>query len=946
MWVKTDLSVEVERVVPQGNDSTRSTVSGTRRSIVEVRAGQAYLGETRMPMGSRALALLEVLLRANGELVTKDQILNEVWPDLIVEENNIQVQISTIRRHLGHYRDCLTTVSGRGYRLTPPPCPALPDASHAHDDQGALEAAAQVAVRSRAAWPGTSRILFGREEAIDQIRAAFDAHRLVTLTGAGGIGKTVLSLAVGATLRNAHARRVCFAELVSLSSAKEIEDALRRCIEEPLDSRIALSDVAPCLDRSIDVLVLDNAEHLIDDVARIVDVLLKHAQALKILVTSREPLSLVGESVVRVEPLPIPCDGASKQQLAACPAVALFVRQMSDAREPDSIDIAELSAIAEVCRRLDGIPLAIELAAARAKSLGVQGVRDRLHDRFDMLTNGRRNVVPHHKALRATFDWSYDLLDDTSQRLFCRLGVFSGAFSLEALCAVACDTHLPLMHALDAVGELVAKSLLNAEFDGPVIRYRLLESTRSYALERLAIDDDIPLIQGRRVRYVADHLAKCRDLEGGRNRIDVDEMRASSDWALKHDDVSLGVSITVGLTRALMQCGALEEAARRAEQALEAMSKTRDASQGGQNPREAMELRAVLALTLPHVSGASQRSVQLWKEVMHFALQCGDGIDVARASWGLWNAHMFGADIEAALEVANSLSRYANTDAHAWQGALAQAMTSVSLHCQGLHEAARHIAQRVLAHLEARADENDRIKAVASDPRAVCYSVLARIDWVQGASNDTIMSSIEKAIGLIDPVTMEPWLSHTLGMVAAPIAFLAGDTQRGDHYLRILRSQSSLHGFKPWQDYCECLSGLAAVISGDLRGGVSQLEQGLERLTSYGFRRFVMPFQIAYAEVLINTARPDAAIERLNGIREFCESHGEWMFVPEIERMLGLAWLAMALDLPKRSAKRLDHFDRAREAFCRAERLARKQDAHLFATRAASCMSNLVLAEQ
>ncbi|WP_244831201.1 winged helix-turn-helix domain-containing protein [Caballeronia sp. TF1N1] len=437
-----------------------------------------------MSVGSRAFDILVVLAKAEGRLVTKDELMSAVWPRTVVEENNIQVHLSSLRKNLGSDRDIIVTVPGRGYRLTRrtvrPSCP------HAE---------------ARFARPE----LIGREDALARISTMLAATQVLTLVGAGGIGKSALALEAARQWTAARAEPIFFADLARLDHPRSVQEAIARACGLPEHEPLDFSSLP---ERGL--VFIDNAEHVIAHAAQIVDALAAANDGIRVLVTSREPLRIMSETLYRVDPLDVPRAGSTDAQALEHASVRLFLRRGRAVQRNLGDDSAQIGRIGTICRRLDGNPLAIELATARLAALGLEDIHRRLNDRMSMLAGGYRTALPRHQTLRANFDWSYGPLAAQEKTLLRRMAVFEDSFSFEALCAVAWDDGLALATVIDAASELAAKSLLIVEYDGPVVRYRLSESMRAYALERLAAEDDSTAIAGRLARY----LEHCVDFSG------------------------------------------------------------------------------------------------------------------------------------------------------------------------------------------------------------------------------------------------------------------------------------------------------------------------------------------------------------------------------------------------------------------------------------------------
>jgi predicted ATPase/class 3 adenylate cyclase len=341
-------------------------------------------------------------------------------------------------------------------------------------------------------------VFVGRDEERAEIAALVRDHRLVTLTGSGGIGKTRTSLHVAADLLDGSGDGVWFVELAGITNATFLASTIAMTMnlslassEEPTRALIAE------LERKRVLLVLDNCEHLIEPVARLVGAILRACANVTILASSRQALGIAGEIVYRLPSLSIPT------------AISLFVDRARLHTRSFELNDANEPIVAEICRRLDGIPLAIELAAARVHVLGVRDLRRRLDERFRVLTGNARDVLPRQATLRALVDWSYDLLDDRERRLFERLGIFATGFMLEGAQAVSVP-DLDAFDAIEVLGSLVDKSLVLAEPRGDAQRYRLLESTRVYAREKLVASGELHHARLGQLRYLRDSFADAR----------------------------------------------------------------------------------------------------------------------------------------------------------------------------------------------------------------------------------------------------------------------------------------------------------------------------------------------------------------------------------------------------------------------------------------------------
>jgi predicted ATPase/DNA-binding winged helix-turn-helix (wHTH) protein len=443
-------------------------------------------------MSGRALEILVALVERAGQTVGTHELLARVWHHGTVEQGTLRVHIAALRRTLGqgepdvHY---VENVSGRGYRFAAPVSRLLgmadgsavpPNTASAETVSGASDASGY---RSDNV-PALLTRMVGREQALSLLIARVPQRRWVTLTGPGGIGKTTMALSVAAALAPSYPHGVCFVDLAALSEPREVAAALGTALG--LTAPDALPELLGFLrDKSI-LLVLDNCEHLIEAAAGLVEKLLQGTHGVHVLATSREPLRAEGEYLHRLGPLPTPeADSALMGAAAlAYPAIELFVERAEASLDTFTLEDAEVPLIARICRQLEGNPLAIELAAAWVDSLGLRGLAASLDQGWHLSIKGRRTALPRHQTLRATHDWSYELLTPAEQVLLRRVTAFVGGFDLAAAQALAADgTEEAAAELSERLTTLVAKSLLVTDVAGERLLYRLPDTLRVYLLE-------------------------------------------------------------------------------------------------------------------------------------------------------------------------------------------------------------------------------------------------------------------------------------------------------------------------------------------------------------------------------------------------------------------------------------------------------------------------------
>jgi non-specific serine/threonine protein kinase len=413
--------------------------------VLEPAERRLFVNGTVTPIAGRAFDLLLLLVERAGGLVTKDEIFDRVWAGLVVEENNIQVQISALRKLVGS--ETVQTVPGRGYRFV-----------------GAVEAVGvdepRAAIRTNLPRPLTAFI--GNRDHVDRCARLLHATRLLTVTGAGGLGKTRLSVETASACIDDYSDGVWFVDLAPITDPTLVSQAVALVVgvAEQATERLMEAIERFIMNRRV-LLILDSCEHLLRGCAEVAFALLQGCAHLTILATSREPLHVRGESVYPLPALPVPdmAGSLTLDDVASYDAVRLFVERARSVQPEFRLTEDNLRAVCEICARVDGIPLALELAAARARVLSMEAIAKRLSDRFRLLKSSDTTAPSRQQALRATIDWSYDLLDAFEKRLFQRLAVFVGGWTLPAAAAV-CSDGIDHAAVFDFHDQLVDKSLV------------------------------------------------------------------------------------------------------------------------------------------------------------------------------------------------------------------------------------------------------------------------------------------------------------------------------------------------------------------------------------------------------------------------------------------------------------------------------------------------------
>ena len=528
--------------------TSNSTYAFSGFRLLAVRR-QLWSGDHAVKLGSRAFDLLVVLVERRERVVGKDELLDLVWPGQDVGEANLAVQVMALRKALGP--GAIATVAGRGYRFTLPVAAACEFSS-------ALVAPVWPSPRNN--LPAWLDELIGRTAELQALEDLIERHSLVCVMGPGGVGKTLLARHVAARLQDRLASGPCWIELAPLSDpalvAASVAQVLRIAHAPQRDAAVA---VATVLRSSPALLILDNAEHVVEGVVALALALRERAPQAKLLVTSQEPLRLPGEQLMRLEPLNLPLDD-SLEGARHSGAVALFEARARRHTPHFQVRADNRATVVELCRRLDGIPLAIELAAARLPLLGLEELCARLGERLKILASDGRMHLPRHQTLRATLDWSHDLLNAAQQRLLRRLSVFAGGFTLATAQHLATDESADGWAVLETLGTLVDRSIVVSDGQ-PMPRLRLLETTRLYALERLSAAVEEARFRERHARAMDsllrvpsdDHrLWRTPPAPAPALVAELDNARAALDWAGACSDDELTISLAAGASHVFL----------------------------------------------------------------------------------------------------------------------------------------------------------------------------------------------------------------------------------------------------------------------------------------------------------------------------------------------------------------------------------------------------------
>ncbi|EJB06055.1 non-specific serine/threonine protein kinase [Rhizobium leguminosarum] len=834
-----------------------------------------------VPIGSRAFEIIETLVQSAGELVTKDDLMQRVWPGIVVEDNTVQVHMSAIRKAFGPDRNMLKTVSGRGYRL-------LGDWMIRQDSSPAepvmSERARPTEYAFRTNIPVATSALVGREVAVQEVGDLISAFRVVTLIGPGGIGKTVLATELARKLFPTLKGDVLFVELVSLSDPDLVPSTVAHILNLQLHSDGTSPElVARAVGDRRMLLILDNCEHMIDAAATMAETLVHLCPNVSVLATSRELLRIEGECAYQVPTLDVPEEGGeSFDDVVSCSAVQLFIARTRSLRADFQPQGDKLAAIAAICRHLDGIPLAIEFAAARAATLGIEQVAGRLADRFVLLTGGRRTALPRHQTLRAALDWSYELLPETERRLLRHLAIFPAGFTIDAATAVMNDQESSV--AL-GISNLISKSLVSLDGSEAAPRWRLLETVRVYAREKLAFNRECDQSIRRLAEFcltlfapfgTESELQVAID-DFGRYAREVDNLRAALNWAFSQDgDHALGVELAATASDFWVAMSLVAEAC---EWACTALDQIGEAA----GTHRELVLQCNLGFALIYTQGMSQRTYEILSRALTLAREIEDFDCQQRATCGLWlfsarsgalnEALAFARDYEAVARARNLESR-----------ATAAWLVGVPQSYMAAHVEANAQLQRALEQYPPARRRRDMIR-LGGDVRCSALSHNT-VNLLSLGLLDTALRGAKLAVEEAR-LTDQPFVLCVALWSAGFASLSLGDMEAARDYGEELVDLAYKRALRPFRAAGLCLRGSLALRRGDPATGIELLRAGLADMRETVYLLFDPCFRKELAAALGATGRIDDGLTEIEETLGFATETNYLWYVPEILRTKG-----------------------------------------------------------
>jgi predicted ATPase/DNA-binding winged helix-turn-helix (wHTH) protein len=853
-------------------------------------------------LGARAFDILVALIERAGTVVSKNDLMAKAWPHTTVDESALRVQIVALRKVLGEGdagARYLTTVSGQGYCFV---------ARVQRQGEAAL-VPSRPSMNAIPNLPARPPQLVGRSQAVQDIAEQLRKGRFVTIVGPGGIGKTTVAISVAHALLPQFDDAVHFLDLGTIRDAEQVASLIASTLGlagqagNPSDRLVGFAR-----DKRL-LLVLDCCEHVIERAAALAERLYKEAAQVHVLATSRESLRVEGEHVHRLPPLASPPDDTAitAAEALAFSAVQLFVERANASSGQFKLSDADAPLVAELCRRLDGIALAIELAAGRVGAYCVKQTIALLNDQFKLLWEGRRTAPPRHQTLRATLDWSYNLLSEPERAALHQLSVLVGNFTLDAARAVATADNSHESQTIASVANLVAKSILTASASGPIAQYRLLDTMRAYAQEKLHAGADADTTAARHAAYCLRLLESSGDSSGGdllpaANQLG--NISAALSWCFSaHGDRASGVALAAAAMPLFIEMSLLAECQAWAELAIDAL----DGIDG--NIRHDLDLHAALGLARMWTGDATENVDSCFTRALRLAEQSNDIASQLDLADRLHLLHFMAGNLDGALDMARRgmAIAAANDDF----GALARMQVSlgVSHLLIGDIATARSYVEAALMH---QPGIEPHVRGHFSiDYPSRGHITLARILWLQGYPDQAVEMAdraIANAIAIGHPVR----LTRALLWAFAVYAWNCEAEKYEEHAERIIQ-EASKHDLGPFQIIGEAIKGVVRAAQGRTEESLVLLRGVVDKMEGHRYGP-VTDFGIHLAEVLAQTGQGSEALQVIDDTIARARRFHYLLEVPDMLRVKAeLLISAHPPDLAQAERLLSESLDRARQ---------------------------------
>lgn len=881
-----------------------------------------------LELGDRALDILITLVERSGELVSHRELISCVWRNLVVSPGNLRVHVSALRKALGDSEGgapYIENVTGQGYCFT---------ASITREVAGAAKTPAPVypdVARKQLMLPAKLARMLGRDDVVDSIGTDLLAERFVTIIGPGGMGKTTVAIAVAHRLRDRFTHGACFVDV----SAVEDPELVAATVATSLGLAPETVDVLPTLleylrTRQL-LLVLDNCEHVVDVASTLAEAIFRETSGVCILATSREAFRVEGEHAYWLPPLatPSPDSSMAVADLLRYPAVQLFMERAGASGGRFELDAELAPLVASICGRLDGMALAIELAAGRAGRYGIAATAELMNRNLGLDWHGRRTAYPRHQTLRALLDWSYEVLAEEHRRALRNLSVLVGGFSVQAAIAVVHDEPMHEAAMLDTLDALISKSLVSVQSSDGGLRFRILETTRAYSREKLLEHAEDAAAARRHATYFAELLNRHH-----RGHIDLDyathvhvmrehlgNVRAALDWCFAQRDERFDAVLAVRLAAAAVplffELSLLSEALRWSEAGLAALD---DTSRAGHSELTLTTIWAISSMwvrgsndVLAAIDRAMRMAVELDAPAQRLRLQATRHMVLTRK-----------ADFRATLDAATDWDKAARQVDDVACLAISDLMQAQSRHYLGDQAAARKCFEAGFARAGSL-----NLQMCGMDQRVRALVAWSRTLWLSGFADRAVRTAHEAVESAIS--TAKPLNACFALLFTTPMFLWCRDLEGAQQFLDQLVEHSHWPALEPFHATALAMQGATLIGQGAVQRG-TEILLGLRAKMGDECLNFMASSLACFlAEGMLASNRAGEALEVVRAARRAAVRGGEAVHLPELLRLQALALRRTSQDNELRCVRLLQ----------RSCRIAQRQSALSWQLRSATTLAQI-----
>jgi predicted ATPase len=831
-------------------------------------------GAKVVPLGARAMDLLIILVEQANKVVGRRTLIERVWPKRGAEQVSLRVHVSALRKALDQSdpgRRYIANVPGRGYSFV------VPVTSLSSPISGDINPS------SGSRLPARLMRILGRRDALAAIQMKLNEQKFVTIAGPGGIGKTTVAVAVAHEMSTTFNNQIYFVDLSALGDASLIAPAVAAALGVSVRTNNVVPALIDRLQERPTLIILDCCEHVIDGASAVAEELICRVPTLHLLATSREAMRVEGEHVYELCALACPPEDSTllAHDVLQYPAVQLLVDRVRAVRGDFELADADAPIAARICRRLDGIPLAIELAAGRVDIFGLSKTASLLDERLNLSWVGRRTAPSRHQTLNATLEWSYDLLGEAEKRVLSRLSVFAGGFTLEAAVAVVADQTVDEANVSDCVWELRSKSMIAAQ--GQEGRLRLLDSTRAFALQRLAKSDEQNRFRRRHALYFTDLFRQgaAMDVSGWSKAlgIEVDNLRASLNWTFSAaGDTKIGVELAAASASTWMGMALLTECR---EWMSKAISHLDDMNCG---TRHEMVLQSALASCVMFTGGMTEKSYATWAKALLLAEGLNDIEHQLDALLVLWAHELRVPNYAEASKLADRCGEVSEATGRIGAVATANYMRGITYYHVGRIAEAQGLLELSL-HRDDETSRQSLIKRFGYDRKVDNLAGLATLAWLRG-SPDQARRFNQMAVAEARQSNRTVNLCGALTF-ASLVAYLTNpDGGEAEALVDELAVHAGKYALYNYQGFGLSMQAIYKIRrGGDISAASAMFYSGLEKLSATGYGIFSWILQAEFAKCMALVIRPRAGLDAFERAKiDLDESR--W-YGPELHRIRG-----------------------------------------------------------